>query len=800
MKITVYPSLTAVASPQVKEVTWQTLVTDYLSKHEVLSDKSKGRLFGFYEVTNSRKDSNVTAIFGAVFDADACHCSSIYGPGDDGLPPCVLKTSEKLCHTGLAATWHTSHSHTPNHHAFHLIIPFAEPLDPALWPQVRVNLLRIFDIQADVTKCSGISHAYYLPSVHPDRKPLVHTLDGFPLDPLQYATDAPPITVDMSNWEPPEDCDVQLRSLERRIRRRLERLPPGKKADYLGRCLRGEPLAQHGDRNSAACITAGMIAYTLHDQPVEAIYRLMERSVQTMIAEGSSLTEGEVKRMIRTSLKNKAREDREAEAIATAVFKSKSRKSILPGVVDLPPKGDATDEDPNDRAEDEDPGAPLPLPQDFAYYLPAEAFIQRTATGWDTDAPFSRQTLSVMLRKRGYSAEDVKAFFAAAAYPMIWGKDLQPNADELFTGPNGETYINTWVKPTIVPAPNPWPTIRRVINHLTDGDSVGATWLIHWIARKIQNPQLVPKTAVVLVGHPGSGKGFLSSVLMEMLGRKNCASIQRDQIESRYNEDWIGKLFILADEVAENDRRKEVSAQLKVYLDSATLWSEAKFQQPRRVPNRSQWIFASNDKVLPVVVEPGDRRYTVFSNFTPVAEEYRNTMNACFEADRTTPTQVFRQEIAGFMHHCLELQVDPFAFQTYANEARNELITASKNSFEAFFDDVKEEGLLPFLDRALHAGSASDVNQLEHWDLSDGGIQTKALYACYRQYCKDHGVAPSGEKRFSRALTTAAGWKKERRYCKATGKQTRCVLGVPLGPSPVKQAEVQTFTQPTADA
>lgn len=388
----------------------------------------------------------------------------------------------------------------------------------------------------------------------------------------------------------------------------------------------------------------------------------------------------------------------------------------------------------------------------FAYLVPAEKFVYQRNGAWCVTEPVGKDGISHHIRSLGVAdPKQIRTLLASQAYPVAYGWGPKPGKGDFWYAQDGKLYLNTYHPPTLQPSPGDYPTIERVLAHLTDHDPAGQEWLCHWIASKLQDPTYVPKVAVVLATSPGAGKGTLATIIQEMLGPKNCATIKQQELESRFNARWIDKLFVLADEVKSAENFRDISNLLKVLIDGKELESEAKGINQRAVRNNLMWIFASNDRISPVTIEGGDRRYTVFSNHKPLPPEYRETLNACFEADRETPTPAFRSEMAGFFDDLLHLDVDRRLVSVpYRNTARDTLLEANLAPHELFLRTVDRDGIDAYLDAALH--DEFQLNkQRPDWDFPEG-ISTQIIYKVYRHFVSGVGGKSMKLNRFMVAL------------------------------------------------
>lgn len=389
---------------------------------------------------------------------------------------------------------------------------------------------------------------------------------------------------------------------------------------------------------------------------------------------------------------------------------------------------------------------------DFAFLIPQERFIYKTRGSWNLTEAVGKEGLRNHLLEAGWDGEDIANMLKKRSYVKVYGADLVPSQPGVYADADGKLYLNMWVGPTLQPAPGPYPRIQKTIEWLTRGDKEGELWLKTWMAYKVQNPSVVPKVAVVCTTEPGGGKGTLAFLLRQMLGPENCAVVKREELENRFNSRWIGKLFVLGDEVLSNDNLKDVSQMLKVLIDGDKVELEGKYRDQREVKNRLAWMFASNDKTAPLVLERNDRRYSVFSNHDPLPDGYANMLRSCFKLDNVA-SDSFLPEMRGFYHELLTMDVDRDVVSTpFENESRRMLIEANKPTHELFCEHVDEASIDGLLEHVCMHGDFHLTKSKAEWDFGELGISTQVLYRCYVEFCKRVGGRPLKVNKFGSAL------------------------------------------------
>lgn len=414
---------------------------------------------------------------------------------------------------------------------------------------------------------------------------------------------------------------------------------------------------------------------------------------------------------------------------------------------------------------------------DFAYLIPVEKFVYKSRNVWNLSEPVGKDGIINHLLEGGWDLEAIGGVIKGRKYLRVYGADLIPKQGPVYTAPDGKLYLNTWTAPTLTPNPRPYPRIQRVIEWVTRGDKAGEKWLKAWMAYKVQNPSVVPKVAVLITSEPGGGKGTLAFLMREMLGPSNCATIKREELENRFNSRWIGKLFVLADEVISRDNQKDISEMLKVLVDADKVELEGKYRDQREVKNRLAWMFASNDTTAPLTVDKNDRRYSVFSNHDSLPPDYANMLRSCFQSDNT-PAPEFVEEMRGYFAELLSIQVDRNYVSTpYENESRALLIEANKPAHDLFCEHVNEAGVDELLDYVVQH-TAFHLGKTRHeWDFGADGIATNVLHTCYQEFCKRIGARSMKVNKFGAAMRNhRPAWPQTRPSVQGSSRRVYCYV------------------------
>jgi hypothetical protein len=358
--------------------------------------------------------------------------------------------------------------------------------------------------------------------------------------------------------------------------------------------------------------------------------------------------------------------------------------------------------------------------------------------------------------------------------PLAHGIDCAPGEGAVFER-DGRLVVNSYRPPRIRPRPGEWPRIRTIVEVVTDHDPAGYAWLVNWMAAKYQNPGARSMTAPVFQGAQGVGKTKLGLILAALLGEENTASISQADLESQFNGHYVGKLFVIADEVVNQDNIRDTASVLKKYVTDPRIIMNVKNLPQCEVANRMSWWFTSNS-ITPVRVEgPNDRRYTVFAALNPPAADYKAMLEGIHRPDGGF-TEDFEQEMAAFADALAKHQVDrALATRPLLNAARDALIDAGRTSAELFLAEVVQHGIAATVKE--FQGTSSYTPALR-WDFGDDGVAIDAVYGAYRKFCETSGMQASKRARFGQEMRLVFP-KVERSRASDGAERVRVYRGLP---------------------
>lgn len=167
--------------------------------------------------------------------------------------------------------------------------------------------------------------------------------------------------------------------------------------------------------------------------------------------------------------------------------------------------------------------------------------------------------------------------------------------------------LNTGTKvPKAVPK-----IINKVIFHALGGDQAIMDHFINWLATIVQTRDRT-RTAWVLHGTEGTGKGILVNKVLRPMFGAHIAMRRMEELNEKYNQFMEGAFLVFVDEVQTKALQNEqgVMAKLRNFITEETTPIRAMYANAIEVRNYTNWIFSSN-MPDPVSIKKGDRRFNV---------------------------------------------------------------------------------------------------------------------------------------------------------------------------------------------
>lgn len=166
--------------------------------------------------------------------------------------------------------------------------------------------------------------------------------------------------------------------------------------------------------------------------------------------------------------------------------------------------------------------------------------------------------------------------------------------------------LNAGKAPKVIPS-----TIAKVISHALGGDKAIVDHFINWLATIVQT-RTRTRTAWVLHGTEGTGKGILINKILRPIFGAHVATRRMEELSEKYNHFMENSFIVFVDEVQTRALQNEqgVMAKLRNFITEEMVPIRQMYSNAIEVPNYTNWIFSSN-MPDPVTIKKDDRRFNV---------------------------------------------------------------------------------------------------------------------------------------------------------------------------------------------
>jgi hypothetical protein len=304
----------------------------------------------------------------------------------------------------------------------------------------------------------------------------------------------------------------------------------------------------------------------------------------------------------------------------------------------------------------------------------------------------------------------------------------------------------------------------ELVKYQCGGDEAGMKWVRNWLGYICQDKYVKPGVALVMHGVPGTGKTQLGRMMGILRGAMTI--IDQAALEGAFNSHWAQHGFVLANEVFLGEGKLVHQQRWKAWITDHSGQATKKYADSGERQNHITWALTSNSD-LPVHIEKGDRRFTVFRATMPEKGLLARWKKGWAEYDRADECRLWEMPIlkavAWELEH-MEVNVEA-ARKPFENDARLAIREASASSWELFSLDLVREGLKSLSEKSglglevLPLADAQNVEpelvakfrkRPEDWQWAEGDY----MYREYDARCKNTGYPPVGIAKFRQVFDT----------------------------------------------
>lgn len=212
---------------------------------------------------------------------------------------------------------------------------------------------------------------------------------------------------------------------------------------------------------------------------------------------------------------------------------------------------------------------------------------------------------------------------------------------------------------------------KKVIFHAVGSDEAIYNHMINWLAAIVQTRDRT-RTAWVLHGTEGTGKGIMINKVLRPMFGTHAALRRMEELSEKYNHFMEGSFIVFVDEVQTKALQNEqgVMAKLRNFITEETVPIRQMYSNAIEVRNYTNWIFSSNMSD-PVSIKRGDRRFNV--------GKYQGAKLEMTDAE----IDKIDTEVQAFYNYLMAYAVDfELAGKIIESHDRDVLISISENSVD----------------------------------------------------------------------------------------------------------------------
>ena len=227
--------------------------------------------------------------------------------------------------------------------------------------------------------------------------------------------------------------------------------------------------------------------------------------------------------------------------------------------------------------------------------------------------------------------------------------------------------------------------IAGFLNHvkeiMANGNKEIYEYILNWYAYVLQKPDGKTGTCLVFTGLQGTGKNVFTDVLCKLMERYSNSNLTRiDDVVGKFNTALENMKLVVCNEMSSAETNKYLNSDaLKSVITENRIDVNQKCMPVRTVQNVCNLIILSNHST-PVKIESGDRRYVVSETNDKYKGNFKHFEKLCDSFD-----EVFYENLYTYF---MKRDISKFNPRIIpSSEAKEDIINASKSSYELFIQD-----------------------------------------------------------------------------------------------------------------
>lgn len=225
-------------------------------------------------------------------------------------------------------------------------------------------------------------------------------------------------------------------------------------------------------------------------------------------------------------------------------------------------------------------------------------------------------------------------------------RDYLPGQSRLVAGEDGGLMLNSYRQSGIAPKVGSWPYIQQHFETVFP-DERDRNAIYDRFAMAVQKPGQKIKSAVIIFGPEGGGKGTILELLIKAIGRENAVTLPSAAIADTFQDDRVNKQLVIFNEVS-GVGKSEVNS-LKELITEEFIMVQGKGIPRYRGRTPSQvWVTTNDDAAMQI--NSGDRRWLVLE--TPSVPPPQGHFDALYAA--------IPEELPAFVHAMATRDISDF--------------------------------------------------------------------------------------------------------------------------------------------
>ena len=368
------------------------------------------------------------------------------------------------------------------------------------------------------------------------------------------------------------------------------------------------------------------------------------------------------------------------------------------------------------------------------YQLDSGRFAYLAGDSWYEGS--GRNALTARLRTSGFDEESAKGM--VSALPPARDIVFNPNSTQPVTLARGNTWLNQFRGLPLEPAGGDSTAYVWLLHWLCGQNEEALNYALDWIAKPLQTLYSGKgahrnKTALIFHGIQGSGKGLFwgPDGMMKAIYGKMQTELMQEQMEDKFAPSTLTRsLMVVANEVAcSGYRDAKTLNKIKAWITEPTIMVRRMHKAGEEYPIWFNMVLMSND-TMPIRLEPGDRRYSVFNQEDKLDPGIIGTL--IDERNAGWPGA------AAFLKELLGRTITRDLAVPCVSDARMFLLDASKPSEQQFAELIADLGMST-VSRDWEA-ALGDKRQGPFMDSSKGFMSSAHLHEIYKFWCSQHGI------------------------------------------------------------